>query len=399
MIIVVTPLAQACLEVGSAQLRNRATVVGNVVTASPANDTISALLALDARVRCARLDGAGAIVERVHHLDDFITGFRTTARETDELVTAIEIPRPAPGTSGIWAKLGNRTAQAISVVHLGAVVTQDDDGVVTAARVAVGSVAERVLLVDSVADTLVGRRLDTDTLDAAVAALGEAINPIDDIRGTAAYRRTTAGVVLRRALEAVRDRTTATQWPSPVPCLGPPGPPAIPRGAEDVTVIDDDTTIEVTVNDTTRSAPGAASLTLLDWLRNRATGTAHDLDGTKEGCAEGECGACTVLLDGRAVMSCLVPAAQADGHDVLTVEGLADGEHLHPLQQAFVDHFAVQCGYCIPGFLVAGAALLDELDDPSDEAIRLGLAGNLCRCTGYYPITTAVKVAGFGEQP
>ena len=164
-------------------------------------------------------------------------------------------------------------------------------------------------------------------------------------------------------------------------------------------MIHDDTTIEVTVNDTTRSAPGAASLTLLEWLRNRATGTAHDLDGTKEGCAEGECGACTVLLDGRAVMSCLVPAAQADGHDVLTVEGLADGEHLHPLQQAFVDHFAVQCGYCIPGFLVAGAALLDELDDPSDEAIRLGLAGNLCRCTGYYPITTAVKVAGFGEQP
>jgi carbon-monoxide dehydrogenase small subunit len=96
-------------------------------------------------------------------------------------------------------------------------------------------------------------------------------------------------------------------------------------------------------------------------------------------------------------MSCLVPAAQADGHAVTTVEGLADDDRLHPLQQAFIDEFAVQCGFCIPGFLVAGSTLLDEIADPDDDEILLGLSGNLCRCTGYYPIVTAVKVAGFTD--
>jgi len=126
-----------------------------------------------------------------------------------------------------------------------------------------------------------------------------------------------------------------------------------------------------------------STMTLLDWVREEAGST-----GMKEGCAEGECGACTMLLDGAAVMSCLVTAAQADGRAVSTVEGLD-----HPIQRAFVDEFAVQCGFCIPGFLVSAARLLDETDDPDDDQIRLGLSGNLCRCTGYYPIIDAVRDA------
>ena len=118
-----------------------------------------------------------------------------------------------------------------------------------------------------------------------------------------------------------------------------------------------------------------------------------DLTGTKFGCGIGHCGACTVHLDGVAVMSCLVPAVQADGAEVTTIEGLGDSDALHPLQAAFVTEFAVQCGFCIPGFLMAGASLLDECPEPSEAQIRLGLSGNLCRCTGYYPIVQAVRVA------
>jgi carbon-monoxide dehydrogenase medium subunit len=161
-------------------------------------------------------------------------------------------------------------------------------------------------------------------------------------------------------------------------------------------VVVDDTVISMTVNGDVAHGSSAASTTLLDWLRDHAS---TPCSGVKEGCAEGECGACTVRLDGTAVMGCLVAAAQADGAEVTTVEGLRatepDGSFpLHPLQASFIDEFAVQCGFCIPGFLVAGAALLEECPAPTDQQIELGLAGNLCRCTGYYPITRAVRSAG-----
>ena len=130
------------------------------------------------------------------------------------------------------------------------------------------------------------------------------------------------------------------------------------------------------------------SLRLLDLLRDRL-----HLTGTKEGCGEGECGACTVLLDGRPVNSCLVLAAQADGKDVVTVEGLSVEGRLHPVQQAFVETGAVQCGFCTPGFVVSAAALLQANPSPSDEEIRTALEGNLCRCTGYTKIVEAVRRA------
>ena len=131
---------------------------------------------------------------------------------------------------------------------------------------------------------------------------------------------------------------------------------------------------------------GAASTVLLDWLRTHAGAS-----GVKEGCAEGECGACTVLLDGAAVMSCLVPAGRAHGAAVVTVEGLADTSGLHPVQQAFVDCHAVQCGFCTPGLLVAAASLLEEHPSPSRSQVEVGLSGNLCRCTGYRAIHDAVQ--------
>jgi carbon-monoxide dehydrogenase small subunit len=127
---------------------------------------------------------------------------------------------------------------------------------------------------------------------------------------------------------------------------------------------------------------------LLDLLRDRCGAT-----GTKEGCGEGECGACAVLLDGELVNSCLTPACQVAGREVTTVEGLADGDRLHPLQQAFWETGAAQCGICTPGMLMAGAALLAREARPDESAIREALAGNLCRCTGYVKIVEAVELA------
>ncbi len=125
--------------------------------------------------------------------------------------------------------------------------------------------------------------------------------------------------------------------------------------------------------------------TLLEVLRDQL-----GLTGTKEGCGNGNCGACTVLIDGRPVNSCLVLAVEVEGREVTTVEGLAKGRELHPLQQAFLEHAALQCGICTPGFLVAAKALLDRNPSPTEEEVRYALAGNLCRCTGYDKIVRAV---------
>jgi len=128
--------------------------------------------------------------------------------------------------------------------------------------------------------------------------------------------------------------------------------------------------------------------TLLDALRDRL-----HLTGTKEGCGTGDCGACSVLLNGRLVPSCLVLAAEVGGQDILTVEGVATGDELHPVQQAFLEHAALQCGVCTPGFIVATKALLDHNPNPTEEEARYWLAGNLCRCTGYDKIIRAVMDA------
>ena len=146
--------------------------------------------------------------------------------------------------------------------------------------------------------------------------------------------------------------------------------------------------IELTVNGERREADAWAGESLLATLRDRL-----DLPGSKNACEQGECGSCSVLLDGELVCACLVLAAQADGHDVVTVEGLAEGDGLHPVQEAFADAGAVQCGFCTPGFVVAAADLLARSPDPSDDEIREALSGNLCRCTGYAKILDAVHAA------
>jgi carbon-monoxide dehydrogenase small subunit len=144
--------------------------------------------------------------------------------------------------------------------------------------------------------------------------------------------------------------------------------------------------LTMTVNSQTITIAIQPDELLVDVLRDRL-----GLTGTKVGCNEGECGACTVIMDGEAVLSCLIPALRAQGRQITTIEGLSDGDTLHPLQQAFVEYGAVQCGYCIPGFILSAKALLDVESNPSREQIKEAIAGNLCRCTGYVKIIEAIE--------
>lgn len=149
------------------------------------------------------------------------------------------------------------------------------------------------------------------------------------------------------------------------------------------------TKIHLYVNDVLIEREVEDSLRLVDMLRD-----VLKLKGTKCGCGEGECGACTVLLDGKPVNSCLVLAVRADGRRVMTVEGLEKNGKLHPLQEAFLECGAFQCGFCTPGMLMSSYALLTRNPDPTEDEIKLALSGNLCRCTGYTKIIKAVKLAG-----
>ena len=387
MLDVGLPLAQACLEVGGPQLRNRATIVGNIVTASPANDTISALYALGADVTVSSASGGN----RTMPIEEFFTGFRATALEPGELVTRISFDALGGARRGIFVKLGLRRAQAISVVHAAAVVTDAGDGTVADLVVALGSVGPTIELVEAAAGIARGRPL-SDTASDVAAAARAAVTPIDDLRSTAEYRSQTTEVVVERALRSLAAGTEAATWPQRPPRLVSAyrAPAAASPGAPSRRARTDDDAIVATVNGVEREAANAAGRTLLDWLRLDL-----GLTGTKEGCAEGECGACTVHLDGRAVLACLVPAARAEGASITTVEGIAQPQGgLHPVQQALADCGGVQCGFCTPGFVMSAAMLAVEEPNPSRAQVEHGLSGNLCRCTGYYSIIDALVVDG-----
>lgn len=371
-----TPLAEACWEVGAPQIRTRGTIAGNLVTASPANDTITPLIALDAEVVLASQRG-----ERSLPLRDFYLGVRRTALAPDELVREIRVPALTANQRGRFVKLGLRRAQAISVIDLAIVLTMQDDRV-TEARIALGALAPTIVRAEAAEAFLAGKELSPESCERAATLAAEAVSPIGDVRASAAYRLQTLHNLIVATLLDLRGADAMRTLPhAPVLLDTTLRDMSLQHAAfEDV--------IRTTINGS-RQMLTTTSCTLLDALRNEA-----GLTGTKEGCAEGECGACTVWLDGQAVMSCLVPAPQAHGAHVTTIEGLGKGGAQHPLQEQFIALGAVQCGYCIPGMLMAGAKLLEERPSPSLSEIQSALSGNLCRCTGYRKIFAAVTAAG-----
>jgi carbon-monoxide dehydrogenase medium subunit len=375
------PLALACWQVGTPQLRNRGTVAGNLVTASPANDTITALWALDAQVTLRSVRG-----ERTLPLADFYRGVRQTAMAPDEMVTDIAFPAMDPGQRGMFAKLGLRHSHAIALVNVATLLTLDGNAVARA-RITLGSVAPTIIRAPEAERVLEGSTLGEGPIAEAARLAGEAAVPIDDVRGSADYRRQMVQVLTRRALHSL---TNGAEFPSASPKLWGSGDGRFaPLAGAPLCHHDGGTEpIECTLNGERVAVTGANGKTLLDMLREDL-----GLTGTKEGCAEGECGACTVWMDGMAVMACLVAAPRAHGTEIVTVEGLARDDELHPVQQAFIDEGAVQCGYCTPGFVMSAANLLAEIPHPTREQIIEGLHGNLCRCTGYYKIVRAIERA------
>jgi xanthine dehydrogenase iron-sulfur cluster and FAD-binding subunit A len=378
------PLAQAAWTVGGPAIRNRGTLGGNLITASPANDTIPALRALGATVTLRSVRG-----ERVLPLRDFYQGVRRVDMAPEEMLVDVQVPVMAAGERGVFVKLGLRQALAISVINA-AVVLRLENGTVTRARITLGSVAPTIIRAPEAEGILVGGPLSDEQIERAANLAAEAAAPIDDIRSGADYRRRMVRVLVGRALSALGGGRERDAFPEQPALLWGRTNGRFPHLAGKTVqhAVGGDQPIECTVNGENRIVRGANGKTLLAMLREDL-----GLTGTKEGCGEGECGACTVWLDGMAVLSCLVPAPRAHGAQVVTVEKLAGPKDLHPVQQAFIDEGAVQCGYCIPGFIMSGAKLLEELPHPSQEQILQAVAGNLCRCTGYYKIVRAIEQA------
>jgi xanthine dehydrogenase iron-sulfur cluster and FAD-binding subunit A len=394
------PLAKACWEVGAPQIRNRGTIAGNLITASPANDTITPLWAMEGQVTLKSVWG-----ERTLAFPDFFRGVRQTDLKPDEMLIDIAFRPLKANERGTFLKLGLRQAQAISVVNVALVLTFDDDlraGAppvsVVEGRITLGSVAPTIVRARDAERALAGQRLTGETIKLASELAATAARPIDDVRGSANYRKYMVSVYTRCALEQLHAGAEREAFPARPVMLWGQTEGRFPTWTSNASPADlrpilahseeDGQAIETTVNGQSYLVRGANHKTLLRMLREDI-----GLIGTKEGCAEGECGACTVFLDGIAVMSCLVPAPRAHRSQIVTIEGLATPEALHPIQQAFVEEGAVQCGYCTPGFIMSGASLLDENSSPTLDDIKQAITGNLCRCTGYYKIISAIEKA------
>jgi xanthine dehydrogenase iron-sulfur cluster and FAD-binding subunit A len=374
------PLARAAWEVGAPQIRNRGTVAGNLITASPANDTITPLMALGASVTLASTHG-----ERKVALQDFYTGVRKNVMQPDEMLVDISFPALTKDQRGTFIKLALRRAQAISLVNVALVLTLKW-GTIQSASITLGAVAPTIIHASEAEEYLRGKKLSDDVISKAAELTMNASRPIDDVRGSASYRREMVRVITSRGLKSIRDKREQDGFPrDPVLLWGKEKAEGqVARGESRFPNIP----IETTINGKKFVFKNGYDKTLLRLLREEGM-----LTGTKEGCAEGECGACTVFLDGKAVMSCLVPAPRAHGAEITTVEGLANGGQLHPVQEAFVQDGAVQCGYCTPGFIMSAAKLLEEKHHPSKNEIEQAITGNLCRCTGYYKIVQAIEDA------
>jgi xanthine dehydrogenase iron-sulfur cluster and FAD-binding subunit A len=374
-------LAEAAWQVGSPQIRNRGTIAGNVITASPANDTIPALIALNASATLVSISG-----ERTLKVEDLFTGVRKTVLKPNEILKEIFIPSTINQRKSTFYKYALRNAQAISLVNAAVSIEYSEKNIVEVVRIAAGAVAPTVIRLKNLEQQLTGINIDSlKEFDYSSASLE--IIPISDIRSSDQFRREMVVAIIKRCFQAFVDEDAYS--------LIPDHPVTLSTESKDYQdlpstgcLVDKDHEIQTNINGREYRFVNAHRKSLLDLIREDA-----GLTGSKEGCAEGECGACTVYMDGKAVMSCLVPAPRAHLADIVTIEGVSDDNELHPVQEAFISEGAVQCGYCTPGFIMSAIKLLEERKDPDESAIKEAITGNLCRCTGYYKIIKAIEKA------
>jgi xanthine dehydrogenase iron-sulfur cluster and FAD-binding subunit A len=371
-------LALAARTIASRQVRNRATLGGALAVADPSADILAALTAAGADVELASASG----VRRVP-IGVFLTGPYACDLASDELIVAVLVPRAAGPAA--YAKVGARNAMARAACAVAVVldVGRRSAGIAAAAS-APTPVRARAAEELMAAEAPWGEAGDLDEgwLRRVGALIAEATRPRSDGRGSAAYKRHAAAVLGTRALaRAWRDRASDSH--------GPGARVAPPRarldGAEGAA-----TGLRLRVDGVEHGlSEEAAGHSLLRVLRDELGITAP-----KDACEEGECGSCTVAIDGEIACACLVGAVQAAGREVETVAGLAGAEDdLHPVQEALLEAGGVQCGFCTPGFVMAARDLLRRIPEPTDADIREGLTGNLCRCTGYRKIVAAVRLA------
>ncbi|MBM3136710.1 MAG: 2Fe-2S iron-sulfur cluster binding domain-containing protein [Chloroflexi bacterium] len=380
MIKYALPLVKACQSIGAAQIRNIATVYGNLITASPANDTISPLMALDAEVLLRSKSG-----QKWVGIADFYLGVRKTILQDNELVADLRFKKLSPSSKSSFQKYLLRNIHGISVANA-TVILDFEENVIQQATITLGAVAPVIVHAEKAENFLLGKTLNEETIKNSSVMAEDSARPIDDVRGSGKFRNHLIPVLVERALTDIANNAWKNYNPEPVLLWG--NKPYRNHPLEKSISHSSQNEIETTINKNNYHLHHGQNGTLLDLVREQA-----GLTGTKLGCGEGECGACTLHFNGVPVLSCLMPAPRAHDAKITTIEGIAPENELHPIQKAFIEEGAVQCGYCTPGFIMSAAKLLEEKPNPSEQEIKEGLAGNICRCTGYYSIIKAVDAA------
>jgi xanthine dehydrogenase iron-sulfur cluster and FAD-binding subunit A len=388
-------LGSAAAAIGSPQIRDRGTVGGNIMNAAACADTVPPLIALGAKVTLQSQEGA----REMALADLFVKAYQTQAKP-GELLTAIRVPKLPPTARSAFIKLGRRNALSISRMSAAAILQIDSDGRITDARIVPGAAFPTWKRVSEAEQMLLGEKPAAKLFATAGQKVSEEMIKATGRRWSTEYKEPVLAVLVRRALEqcalevgqcvppAQSAKKTLSRGQAKRATLrsAPAGSRSLSASREGEAARE--CHITTTINGRSQNLSIPANRTLLDLLRDQL-----GLLGTKCGCEIGECGACTVLLDGEPVNSCLVLAPQINGREVVTVEGLARNGKLHSLQESFLDHDAVHCGFCTPGMLLSAKALLDWNPRPTETEIRTAISGNLCRCTGYQQIVQAIAKA------